>query len=1394
MKCPNKNLAEWKELEEAVPQLAYIVWDAQNGHPIEKASNGNDSILWANLIARYNGDRKKAIRDKAVIYTTAVRGDIIGGYLAVDANGEPLASALQGVTGRDYGYSTIIRDSIEEILTESSKYESAGKIIQGLKNRIDAIKHYTTKSPAMLDQLQRTLTKLETAEVPGVIVEFIKHVNDTLDDVRKYEGLSIQTITTSQINSVMKDYFGFYLPMLRNVKTILNTTDILSNDPHLRDDISQQVDDLISWVSKSYDFFNNVLKVRVREMIIEHATENYGGEFVDSALRWLDDPKSDISSVSRFAGMSSAVGNPVINIMSSMAKNVMNKTDMNTFNVGIKLVDMLKKAKKEHGDNVMKLFQERDKHGKATGNFTTDLNYGQYEQDLQDEFDRLAKKYNLKKDTYGHYIEPEIENDWHSYHDELNRWYSAHAERIYNDAYFTLRSSMSMMTRSAFDKVQSDINRFRMNHSVNGVLDRYSLREEEIAELDELIITKKKLANIYDEFGDPKTGDDLVIAQEITAFNEAVNKNVGYKVSIDKYNKALDNFKAKHPNDIAAVNKWISRNTREEYTQDFYDLLEQLDNDWKDQNYIDLTNKRREFIKQFRAADTMELNTAVMTPEEMQTLRDLDEEIFLLGQALRRNSIDKGGLNFNDIAEFVESSRYRKDYEKYRRMSQAEYEEWFERSHYDTKDGPRPISAYMIIRPKDSKYIKRTPISLWSDIDPGSAWANPNYNEDGEFIQPKRSLYDNTTEFNKIKGSAKELYNELMKVMVDSNDKVKFLEHTNNRKLPQIRTSDFKKILRSDQTFKAIKYVVDENLLGKVNDQDTDINPSFDQEEKLRPDNSPINVVPTRYMRRLEDPAFITDDVVGSVIAYYGMAENFKNMVENRDGLELMLEALKQSSITGKAGKAPGAMNSYLFARKFIEMNVYGKRKDTLKFRFKKNGDVRDFGKILTKITTATRTTMLSFNAGSIFANFVTFFSNINLVAMMGRYFDAKDTFWADQEVLKHMPGIIANIGNVNHKDKVLQLMQLYQVARANNETFSELNHSPIIRGIIQHFWYNGYSAGDFAVKARVLLSTMRNVRLIKSPTSGDMRFMPEEMYIRAYYPNDKKKGKAEFRKSLVTAYDAYILDPATGNLVVDPRYKKYMQQGIINLIKNKTDDIGSRFDGSLTSTDRSAIHANVWTQMMTLVHNFIIRGITDRFKMRHFAYNTGMEEEGTYRTIGRMVAHLYNDGTILKVKGWAMEWENMSDMEKANVRLVVSDLVKITAISAFIQLILLPMADDSSNGDDWDWFIQCAAYLAVRVEFEFLSMYNPLEFVQLMKNPSAAITMLENGSILWRLLNPLSYLGAKHSPFRKIERGPYEDIPMALRNLIKMTPAKNIIEMKDPKSKRVYVQGQLLF
>lgn len=89
--CPNKNLQEWKELESTVPDMAYTIWDLNNGNGIDRSPNGEPSMLFQSLLNYYNGDREAAIKAKAKFYNSAFRNKYNGWSDAeLDVNGEPL--------------------------------------------------------------------------------------------------------------------------------------------------------------------------------------------------------------------------------------------------------------------------------------------------------------------------------------------------------------------------------------------------------------------------------------------------------------------------------------------------------------------------------------------------------------------------------------------------------------------------------------------------------------------------------------------------------------------------------------------------------------------------------------------------------------------------------------------------------------------------------------------------------------------------------------------------------------------------------------------------------------------------------------------------------------------------------------------------------------------------------------------------------------------------------------------------------------------------------------------------------------------------------------------------------------------------------------------------------
>ena len=110
--CPNLSnpqvAEQWEELVENLDgsvKAAYQVWSLNRGNNIDKAPNGEPSILFNSLLTIFHGDKKKATRAKAYLYTKEFFswfGDWTGEYetddgqhpyeehsKVIDANGEP---------------------------------------------------------------------------------------------------------------------------------------------------------------------------------------------------------------------------------------------------------------------------------------------------------------------------------------------------------------------------------------------------------------------------------------------------------------------------------------------------------------------------------------------------------------------------------------------------------------------------------------------------------------------------------------------------------------------------------------------------------------------------------------------------------------------------------------------------------------------------------------------------------------------------------------------------------------------------------------------------------------------------------------------------------------------------------------------------------------------------------------------------------------------------------------------------------------------------------------------------------------------------------------------------------------------------------------------------------
>lgn len=1367
-------------------------YEEQRGLMTSAKQNNNDAIISNRSKNEFNSDVIVMLYPQKDVHILGTYQDIqqfkewkktSNASKIVDENGEPLLSELLSsstVTYNPEDFTPIPQEDMRVINEVTKLYE---KIQKGLKDRLNSIKRYTVKNPKVWNQLQTVIQQLANSETEEGIYQFLQHIDESINDSIKFLSKPTKNISAKQIRQLSNDYIGFYKPLMDDIIYLFDTTDIFKDKPNY-DTIKELANTLSQQIDSVNNKFINVLKSKGYSMLQQYLTElGMPQNMIQDTINWLDDPKHDSSLFMDWFGMSSNSNNAVQQIIAKLLNDTKNATDRETMEVGIKLVKLVNAAKEKYGNDVQKLLYEKLDDGTYSGNKVSPLNNGQLKRDQRQFMDKLAEKLGISKDNNNMYVLPQNEDIQKKWFDELTKWYADRAQRRYKAEYYVLRNKMlSMKTRDAEREIQSMIDGITQSMTINGIQYENLLTEAEYKQLESLRKQKRLLSNIFNIDGSEKTGIDRVIADELISFHEEVNKHIKYDIDKDKYEKDLAKVIERYGGETAEVQLWKQRNTVTRYTQDFYDRIANLESDPANKDpestYQKLRNRRRQLQNLYKDPHTNKIDINSLSDDEKRSLLQLDQDI---ANAYTATQKTEGADKFSNFAEIVNTEQYYHDMEQARNAGVQAYNEWFNNNHYeDVRGFMHPASYYTELRPLPEfaqQYTETVPSSKYSKILESSEWYNPEFDENGPAIQPNKKYYDNSKAYNEVmnKPEVKELYNEITNIMNEAMSFISFLTNSNENMMPQIEARFMQVLNRKDGILNKLKYAVEDFAITKEDDLD------FVKEFSTMPNGDPIKVIPTRFITPLEDTNSISTDAVSAVVQFYNMAANYKNMSAKQDEVELMLNLLKQLSIrTSKELKGPGSTNVYKQSQLLVDRLMYGRNKTPIE------GNVLgydiNFGKALDIVRGFVTKVNLSGNLWSIGTSFFTDATYTTLEAKMGRYFDLEDLNFARSEFARELPNMMQNIGNPNPKGRLPYLLMLNQVVKDNKELFDRLDQSQVLRSINQNFWFAGYTQSDYTVKSHTLLSIYHNYRLVDNEG-----FMSKQQYIDKFYSNDRKKGAVEFKQLTTTLYDAYIELP-NGDVVVDDKYKPLITDKLLNDVRNRIEIISKRIDGTIREVDKAAVHANAMASYLVLHRNFMISALHDRFKPKQYNLDLQTIEEGYYRSTGRFLKNVIANRHFA-IKQLLADYNNMQEYEQYAVRRVLNELVLIAASTA-VALVIASVVD---GDDDYDtWLTQSITYLAMRSAFEFRTMYNPFEFMALIKSPTAAFNWFDNISSFINLINPASYIGDR-TPFTIIDRGVYKGMPVILKNIIKVTPFKSIVEAQDPKSKRNYLQNQLM-
>jgi hypothetical protein len=1257
------------------------------------------------------------------------------------------------------------------------------KLMSSIHRRMKDIQYSKYADPNKLDELRALEFRLNQLENDKATLEFIDYmdqdINSALDETLRILSKVKEAakygndheISNAELDLIKKGYIGFYNNIATNLQNMLDddTTFDYFNNEQLINDTKVALKRIMGNYAELVRNFNNVVDIIVKDNFIKEATKA-GSYTVDQLKNILEEGDLDINLWDQWVGSTQYSNSELVRIMMNKiiaVKNAVADEERIKGKELLTLLDQVDKAK-------LAYFHEKTKDDHKTGFMTRDLNYGEHYQKLFKYQRDLADKLGFGDKDISEVpglLNKEQLKTWNT---ENNKWHAKYSIRRFVPEYYELTNSLSEEARTRRDTINMEINLLlNSTRDTNGDIHRELLSNEDYGKLQELENSRRNLANPFYADGTTKAGLDLEIAREMQQYNEKLRTKLNYKPNMEKYNKAKAAAKKNLSPEL--FKKWEERNSVERIKEEFWEDIKMLSsNPTKSDNQVLYENARKNLLKLYAREDGT-FNTDAM-PENVKSMINT-YDVMISDEAIANRDKSKKS-RVMEIAKWDINPKFYEEYERMEKQGEAAFNAWFSvNARYTSRGDVVPASFWRKLVPKDefkSKYVERIPNRSWAEIDRESPFYDPRftkYEDRGETVIPNPKYFDNSAAYKKITSDPKlkALYDALVDVMDLSNSKIGFLRYANKYKLPQIEGGSWTQIRSKDNFLKGIAYAAQD--LYTVKDDDD----RYMIENAKRSDGSLVKLIPTRYIKMLDNPDAITNDVVGSIIHYYKMAVNYEKMSEAAPELELALDFVSRMDFKDKKGGKISGVESKTYdkMKDLMDRFVYGMEKDAKEVDVKlpKGKHVKlSIDKLVDNLAAYTRIQGISQNLNVILTGLITNKIQNRLEAMSGIYFGNEELAKATKTLLPAYVDAIKNIGKANNKNKVLCYLEFLGVVRDNEQTFSKLNQSRLLRALNQHYWYFGHEIGDIITKGKLALSVAFFNKY--DPETG--KFVNKNQFLRKF--KDKKKGKAAWKALNITFFDAF--EVKDNQLVVRPEYAKIVDEKTLNRIKNTTKQIATRIDTQLTDLDKSKLHSTLIGQLLLIYRNFILVNLQTKFlTKRQFNYSTGMWSEAqipaAYEYLKR---HYFDKSKIDQLKElYKDHYDELDDYEKGCLKRVTYELLFSTLGFWLISSIIRAIADEDRD----NWWKQEAAYLTLRASLETRGNVLPIEVFNMLNTPTAAWSTLQ----YWGDLTTV----ALQDPTEEINKGPYRGLNRLQRSLIKATPLRSIYEARDPRSKLEY-------
>lgn len=1102
---------------------------------------------------------------------------------------------------------------------------------------------------------------------------------------------------------------------------------------------------------------------------------------IESALmNWLSFD-SDISAYHKYVGLPNSTNNAVISSVRKVIGDVNNEVHKKVYHKYAELMG-LAAATRDH----LLLF-ERNSKGKKTGYIIRDRKYGEYQNDkynwrkkwLKDH--KLASVDELKLD----------QNLWLEYQRAYNDWKSKHAERKYTPEFYNIFANLSIEANQALSEVNIDIDNLLKPYLDNVTKKpRFeNMSQDDYDKYQRLLEKKRNLANPYDALtGEIKPEDSVEykIAMELTEAYEKLRKGLKSKANMAAFMAEMEKMREIEgytpDGRYTLYEAWLERNTRWEYTPEFEALVSKQNKKDYGEIYDRLYQARTNLLKLYRT-DRYEVDYIRMPQEVKEKIRELDIAMY----RIRRKSGKLGGGRrlFKSELSDIAKDNGGKD-------AVSPDDIWV-----DDKGVKHYFSYMTTVKPINDKYMHRVPNNNWAETSEESAFYNPNYDPTiPEAEQPKLELYDNRKDYNAVMRNTNlsKLRQALIDIIGETNAKLTHTNYRNDYKLPQIPGTIWNYISGKglvtgvrDYMLDAFAITPDDELHGVKN--------------KVRPNGTEINIMPTQYTTMLADPSVGTNDLVGAVMRYYRMGCNYEAKKKVAPQLNLLDETIKKEGKVVKSQNTVSAANSNLsyVIHKYISYHLYGRRTTLPEITI---GNHRiSLDKIFRHFATWGRDIGLSWNLRSAISGGVSAWSFYAANAYINRHMNVRDFTLGNAELAKELLTLktLRQLGKNMGDSDLISMLEYNGLTFNQEEDMSNTNRWRVGRMVTRIVEpYSAFKMMSFLPNSIFMRGIYNNYRLLELE-DGSKHFISENDFLYNHFPEQSiEEKRAIYNSTKTTLWSAY---DKKGGVKIKPEYKKYVTKELENEISDKLGNISSHAEGMVENADKSGVHLHTALSTILMFRAFLPKNIENTWNPAYWNYQT------KELAIGTAMAYWY--GWLYGANNWGIkairaltfrnkekdisELSDRFNVSESYTRKQIETYAKRFNAQVFTYIFWLTLFNAlgmiGSTGPDDDYWYQNVLMLELKkISLESGSRYNVMDIADIFNSVSPLLQTVED---IGTAFGPWSYF--KERKYKKIKKGAFKGLYGWQRDFIKVIPWLNAYyNMKNPGEKLRDLQNRI--